>query len=149
MAAGFWSKQKERLTHLKFLHVLFARNFSNICLPKTCSQAREEGALQSQQQPRKSKSGVLFGNSNYPGDGEYRDFPNPWTPWKYKMLRIAWNANIDIIYGNWDMSVAVSRRSRVARIVVFDSFEELVRRRVRLQFLISKRHYKPIWKKIL
>ena len=27
--------------------------------------------IPAQQQPRKSKSGVLFGNSNYPGDGEY------------------------------------------------------------------------------
>ena len=64
--------------HLKFLQVLFARS----SLPKTCSQAREEGALQSEQQPRKSKSGVLFGNSNYPGDGEYRDSPNRLDPLK-------------------------------------------------------------------
>ena len=34
-------------------------------------QHRGEGTIQAQQQPRKSKSGVLFGNSNYPGDGEY------------------------------------------------------------------------------
>ena len=34
-------------------------------------QHRGEGTIPAQQQPRKSKSGVLFGNSNYPGDGEY------------------------------------------------------------------------------
>ena len=38
-------------------------------------QHRGEGTIPAQQQPRKSKSGVLFGNSNYPGDGEY-DFKN-------------------------------------------------------------------------